>query len=47
MDRWTVRNEESGNFLLTGDFKDKQDLINYIGHLEDILERILENATNR
>lgn len=46
MDRWTIWDEELGSFLLTGDLKDKRDLINYIGQLEDMLERILKNAAN-
>ena len=46
MDRWTVWDEELGSFLLTGDLKDRWDLINYIGQLEDELERIKENAAN-
>ena len=54
MDRWTVWDEELGSFLPTknAEMTDSKvtyydiRLINYIGQLEDELERIKENAAN-
>ena len=54
MDRWTIWDEELGSFLPTDNAKIADSkvtyydihLINYIGKLEDELERIKDNAAN-